>query len=138
MKVLAAAAVALALALPAGAVRTPDAGPAELLENAIVVVPEGVHPRESPPRLALRVMATAPLGARISFLQLYEDGSALCAAHPDVACYSNSLGRLWYVRLVTRTAARFAPPEPAAVPQRASTVVAVDGGRMLRKPPADP
>jgi hypothetical protein len=65
MKVLAAAAVALALALPAGAVRTPDAGPAELLENATVVVPDGVHPRESPQRLALRVLMAAPAGARI-------------------------------------------------------------------------
>jgi hypothetical protein len=138
MKVLAAAAVALALALPAGAVRTPDAGPGELLENAIIVLPEGVHPRESPPRLALRVLLTAPAGARISFVQLYADGAALCAAHPDIACYSSSLGRLWYVRLLTRTAARLAPPEPAAVPQRTSTVVAVDGGRLLRKPPADP
>jgi hypothetical protein len=138
MRVLAAAAVALALALPAGAVRTPDAGLGELLENATVVVPEGVRPHESPQRLALRVLAAAPADTRISFLQLYSDGASLCAEHPDVSCYSNTLGRLWYVRLLTRTPTLREPPEPAAAPQRTSTVVAVDGGRLLRKPPADP
>ena len=138
MRVLAAAAVTgLALAAPAAALHTPDAGPAEL-EGATVVVPEGVKPRESPQRLALRVLAAAPAGAHVSFMQLYADGDALCAAHPELTCYASSLGRLWYVRLLTRTVARLAPPDPGAVPQRAATVVAVDGGRLLRKPPAEP
>src|SRR5438874_12361643 len=138
MRVLAAAAVTgLALAAPAAALHTPDAGPAEL-DGATVVVPEGVKPRESPQRLALRVLAAAPAGAHVSFMQLYTDGGALCAAHPELTCYASSLGRLWYVRLLTRTPARRAPPEPAAaLPQKTSTVVAVDGGRILRKPPTD-
>jgi hypothetical protein len=138
MRVVAAAAVALTLAAPAGGVRTPDAGLGELLAGATVVVPDGVTPRESPQRLALRGLKAAPAGERISFVELYANGDALCAAHPELICYASSLGRLWYVRLVVRTAARVAPPEPAAVPQRASTVVAVDGGRLLRKPPAEP
>jgi hypothetical protein len=138
MRALAAVAVGLALAAPAGALRTPDAAPAELLQGATIVLPDGAKPREAPQRLALRVLQDASAGARISFLQLYADGDALCAAHPDVACYASSFGRLWYVRLLTRTPARFAPPEPAApVPQRSSTVVVVDGGRILRKPPTD-
>jgi hypothetical protein len=137
MRVLAAAAMlGLALAAPAVAVRPPDAAPAEL-EGATVVVPEGVKPRESPQRLALRVLSAAPAGGRISFMQLYADGDALCAAHPELACYASSLGRLWYVRLLSRSVSRLAPPEPAAGPQRTTTVVAVDGGRLLRKPPAE-
>ena len=138
MRALAAAAVGLALAAPAGAVRTPDAAPAEVLQGATVVLPNGAKPREAPQRLALRVLQDASAGARISFVQLYADGDALCVAHPEVACYASSLGRLWYVRLLTRTPARLAPPEPAAAaPQRTSTVVVVDGGRILRKPPTD-
>ena len=136
MKVLAAAAVVVgfALAAPAGAVRTPDAAPGELLEGVAVVLPDGVKPRESPQRLALRVLKAAPAGTRISFLQLFLDGGALCAAHSDVTCYASSLGHLWYVRLLSRSTSRLAPPEAAAVPQRISTVVAVDGGRLLRRP----
>jgi hypothetical protein len=137
MRALAAVAVALALAGPAGALRTPDAGPSELLANATVVVPVAMHPREAPLRLALRVLRSAEPGTQISFVQLYADGETLCLAHPDVACYASSLGRLWYVRLVSRTSSQRVPPEPAAVPQRTSVVVAVDGGRLLRKPPTD-
>jgi hypothetical protein len=102
-----------------------------------VVVPSGVHPREAPPRLALRVLRSAEPGTQISFLQLYADGETLCLAHPEVPCYATSLGRLWYVRLLKRTVAQRVPPEQAAVPQRTSTVIAVDGGRLLRKPPTD-
>jgi hypothetical protein len=134
---LAAAAVALTLAAPAGALRTPDSGPSELLANATVVVPAGMHPHETPLRLALRVLRSAEPGTQISLLQLYADGETLCVAHPEVPCYASSLGRLWYVRLLTRTVAQRVPPEEAAVPQRTSTVVAVDGGRLLRKPPTD-
>jgi hypothetical protein len=138
MRVLAAAAVGLALAAPAAALRSPEAPPSELLEGATVVVPVGLKPRESPQRLALRVLLAASADARISFVQLFADGDELCAAHPEVACYAVSLGRLWYVRLVTRTVSRVAPPEAASVPRRIATVVAVDGGPMLRKPPVEP
>jgi hypothetical protein len=137
MRTLAALAVALTLAAPAGALRTPDALPSELLANATVVIPTGLHPREAPQRLALRVLSSAEPGTQISFLQLYVDGETLCKAHPDVPCYPAALGRIWYVRLVTRTVAQRVPPEEAAVPQRTATVIAVDGGRMLRKPPTD-